>query len=35
MMLPCASRPRSEIAISVPASGKPFGTITSASSPLL
>ena len=35
MMLPCASSPRSEIAISVPASGRPFGTTTSASSPLL
>ena len=35
MMLPCASRPRSEIAISVPAKGRLFGTITSASIPLL
>src|SRR5829696_2171082 len=35
VMLPCASSPRSEIAISVPASGKPFGTTTSASIPLL
>ena len=34
-MLPCASRPRSEIAISVPASGRPFGTTTSASMPLV
>ena len=33
--LPCASRPRSESAISVPAIGMPLGTITSASSPLL
>ena len=35
MMLPPASSPRSEIAISVPARAKPFGTITSASIPLL
>ena len=35
MMLPSASSPRSESAISVPASGRPFGTTTSASSPLL
>jgi len=35
VMLPPASSPRSEIAISVPARAKPFGTITSASSPLL
>src|ERR1700722_15437524 len=35
MRLPLASRPRSEIAINVPASGSPLGTKTSASSPLL
>ena len=35
MILPALSRPRSEIAISVPASGKPLGTKTSASIPLL
>ena len=34
-MLRSASRPRSEIAISVPASGWPFGTTTSDSTPLL
>ena len=34
-MLPALSRPRSEIAISVPASGRPLGTKTSASMPLL
>src|SRR5579871_5996020 len=35
MRLPPVSRPRSDIAISVPAIGSPFGTNTSASSPLL
>ncbi len=35
MMLPAASRPRSENASSVPASAGPLGTMTSASSPLL
>src|SRR5882762_1136426 len=34
-ILPCGSSPRSEIAIRVPASGWPFGTISIASSPLL
>ncbi len=35
MILPALSRPRSEIAISVPASARPLGTNTSASIPLL
>src|SRR5262249_4365003 len=35
LVLPALSRPRSEIAISVPARGKPFGTNTRASIPLL